>query len=188
LIRKLQRAYQFADRQVSFEIAFRLRIPSGCLVRVSNGHRRLSVSRTARRWLLASWSGDGVPPIPKEVRVFHPQVMYERSVKAPNGFWAEQAKRVDWIKTPHKIENISFAPGNTRSNGSRRACSTPLTTASTVISPSAATRQQSPGRATIPRSPGTSPTRNCTTKCAGWRASCARATSRKAIASSSTCR
>ena len=38
--------------------------------------------------------------------------MYERSVKDPNGFWAEQAKRVDWIKAPHKIENVSFAPGN----------------------------------------------------------------------------
>src|SRR5215470_16747862 len=38
--------------------------------------------------------------------------MYERSVKDPNGFWAEQAKRVDWMKAPHKIENVSFAPGN----------------------------------------------------------------------------
>ena len=37
--------------------------------------------------------------------------MYERSVKDPNGFWAEQAKRVDWVKAPHKIENVSFAPG-----------------------------------------------------------------------------
>src|SRR5258708_10885255 len=38
--------------------------------------------------------------------------MYERGVKAPNAFWAEQAKRVDWVKAPHKIENVSFAPGN----------------------------------------------------------------------------
>src|SRR6195256_2302370 len=38
--------------------------------------------------------------------------MYERSVKDPNGFWAEQARRVDWTRAPTKIENVSFAPGN----------------------------------------------------------------------------
>jgi acetyl-CoA synthetase len=38
--------------------------------------------------------------------------MYDRSIKDPNGFWAEQAKRIDWMKAPHKIENVSFAPGN----------------------------------------------------------------------------
>src|SRR6201989_3043065 len=38
--------------------------------------------------------------------------MYARSVSDPNGFWAEQAKRVDWMKAPTKIENVSFAPGN----------------------------------------------------------------------------
>src|SRR6201995_1310226 len=37
--------------------------------------------------------------------------MYARSVKDPNGFWAEQAKGVDWIKPFHKVENTSFAPG-----------------------------------------------------------------------------
>ncbi|PDT62555.1 acetate--CoA ligase [Bradyrhizobium diazoefficiens] len=38
--------------------------------------------------------------------------MYARSISDPNGFWAEQAKRIDWMKAPTKIENISFAPGN----------------------------------------------------------------------------
>jgi acetyl-CoA synthetase len=38
--------------------------------------------------------------------------MYARSISDPNAFWAEQAKRLDWMKTPHKIENWSFAPGN----------------------------------------------------------------------------
>lgn len=38
--------------------------------------------------------------------------MYARSVSDPNGFWAEQAKRIDWIKPFHKVENVSFAPGN----------------------------------------------------------------------------
>ena len=38
--------------------------------------------------------------------------MYARSISDPNGFWAEQAKRIDWIKPFHKVENTSFAPGN----------------------------------------------------------------------------
>ncbi|MDA9506800.1 acetyl-CoA synthetase [Bradyrhizobium sp. CCBAU 11386] len=38
--------------------------------------------------------------------------MYARSISDPNGFWAEQAKRIDWMKVPTKIENVSFAPGN----------------------------------------------------------------------------
>src|ERR1700755_2600563 len=38
--------------------------------------------------------------------------MYERSVADPAGFWAEQAKRIDWMKAPHKIGNWSYAPGN----------------------------------------------------------------------------
>src|SRR5690606_12120447 len=35
--------------------------------------------------------------------------MYARSVSDPDGFWAEQAKRLDWIKAPTKIKNTSFA-------------------------------------------------------------------------------
>ncbi len=38
--------------------------------------------------------------------------MYKSSVSDPNAFWAEQAKRVGWIKPFHKVENTSFAPGN----------------------------------------------------------------------------
>ena len=38
--------------------------------------------------------------------------MYARSVSDPKGFWAEQAKRVDWIEPFTKVENSSFAPGN----------------------------------------------------------------------------
>jgi len=38
--------------------------------------------------------------------------MYARSISDPNGFWAEQAKRIDWMKAPTRIENVSFAPGN----------------------------------------------------------------------------
>jgi acetyl-CoA synthetase len=36
--------------------------------------------------------------------------MYERSIKDPEGFWAEQAKRIHWYKTPTRIKNASFGP------------------------------------------------------------------------------
>src|SRR5690242_9100562 len=38
--------------------------------------------------------------------------MYARSISDPSAFWAEQARRLDWMKAPTKIENWSFAPGN----------------------------------------------------------------------------
>lgn len=34
--------------------------------------------------------------------------MYAQSVEHPEEFWAEQAKTLDWIKTPTKIKNTSF--------------------------------------------------------------------------------
>src|SRR5216683_1794050 len=39
------------------------------------------------------------------------QQMYARSVNDPNGFWAEQAKRIGWMKPFTKVENASFEPG-----------------------------------------------------------------------------
>ncbi|RYE10845.1 MAG: acetate--CoA ligase [Hyphomicrobiales bacterium] len=33
---------------------------------------------------------------------------YARSISDPDGFWAEQAQRLDWIKAPTKIKNTSF--------------------------------------------------------------------------------
>ncbi|MGH8518502.1 MAG: acetate--CoA ligase, partial [Panacagrimonas sp.] len=38
--------------------------------------------------------------------------MYARSLEDPNGFWAEQAKRIDWIKPFTKVKNTSFAADN----------------------------------------------------------------------------
>ncbi|ARP99111.1 acetate--CoA ligase [Pseudorhodoplanes sinuspersici] len=38
--------------------------------------------------------------------------MYAASVADPDKFWAEQAKRVDWIKPFTKVKNTSFAPDN----------------------------------------------------------------------------
>ncbi len=37
------------------------------------------------------------------------RAMYERAERDPDGFWAEEAKRVAWMKAPTKIKNTSFA-------------------------------------------------------------------------------
>jgi acetyl-CoA synthetase len=40
------------------------------------------------------------------------QEMYARSIKDPNGFWGDQAKRLDWIKAPTKVKNTTYDPHN----------------------------------------------------------------------------
>jgi acetyl-CoA synthetase len=40
------------------------------------------------------------------------QKLYERSVADPDGFWAENGRRVDWIKPYTKVKNTSFDPHN----------------------------------------------------------------------------
>src|SRR6185295_12430631 len=35
---------------------------------------------------------------------------YARSLDDPDGFWADQAKRIDWVKAPTRIANWSFDP------------------------------------------------------------------------------
>jgi acetyl-CoA synthetase len=34
--------------------------------------------------------------------------MYQRSIDDPQGFWAEQAKRLHWIKTPTQIKDVNY--------------------------------------------------------------------------------
>jgi acetyl-CoA synthetase len=36
------------------------------------------------------------------------RAMYEFATRDPNGFWAEEAKRISWIKAPTKFKNTSF--------------------------------------------------------------------------------
>ena len=36
------------------------------------------------------------------------QVMYERSIADPQGFWGEMARRLDWFAPPTRIKNTSF--------------------------------------------------------------------------------
>ncbi len=38
--------------------------------------------------------------------------MYARSIKDPDGFWGEVAKRLDWIKPFTKVKNCSYDPAN----------------------------------------------------------------------------
>jgi acetyl-CoA synthetase len=40
------------------------------------------------------------------------EAMYAQSIKDPNGFWAEQAKRVDWIKPFTMVKDTSYDPRN----------------------------------------------------------------------------
>src|SRR5215469_5395568 len=35
--------------------------------------------------------------------------MYERSIKDPDGFWAEHGKRIDWIKPYTKVKDVSYS-------------------------------------------------------------------------------
>jgi acetyl-CoA synthetase len=38
------------------------------------------------------------------------QAMYERSIKDPNGFWAEAGKRIEWFKPFTKVKHTSYDP------------------------------------------------------------------------------
>ncbi|MBT8155178.1 acetyl-coenzyme A synthetase, partial [Epibacterium ulvae] len=44
------------------------------------------------------------------------QKLYTASLTDPEGFWGEQAKRVDWIKPFTQVKDVSFAPGNVSIN------------------------------------------------------------------------
>ena len=61
------------------------------------------------------------------------QEMYARSIRDPNGFWAEQAKRIDWSSPSPRSRTAPSVRAMSRSNGSRMASPTPPTTASTAI-------------------------------------------------------
>ncbi|MFD1344822.1 acetate--CoA ligase, partial [Litorisediminicola beolgyonensis] len=38
--------------------------------------------------------------------------MYARSIEENEAFWAEEAKRLDWIKAPSKVKDVDFTYGN----------------------------------------------------------------------------
>ena len=58
---------------------------------------------------------DRIPPPAEAVRTTHCtldqyEAMYRRSLEDPDGFWAEQAGRLDWTRFPTRIANWSFDP------------------------------------------------------------------------------
>ncbi|MGE0061173.1 MAG: acetate--CoA ligase [Xanthobacteraceae bacterium] len=63
-------------------------------------------------------SDDHIHPVPAEwttrafVNAAKYKEMYAASTKDPNAFWAEQARTLDWYKTPTRIKNTSYAPDN----------------------------------------------------------------------------
>ncbi|HEY0013373.1 MAG TPA: acetate--CoA ligase [Allosphingosinicella sp.] len=38
------------------------------------------------------------------------EALYRRSVEDPDGFWADEARRIDWVTPPTRIANASFDP------------------------------------------------------------------------------
>ncbi|MDB5694136.1 MAG: acs [Alphaproteobacteria bacterium] len=56
-----------------------------------------------------------IPPPESAIRDTHCdlegyEARYRRSLEDPDGFWAEEAKRIDWFTAPTKIANWSFDP------------------------------------------------------------------------------
>jgi acetyl-CoA synthetase len=39
---------------------------------------------------------------------------YERSLRDPDGFWAEQAERLDWFRKPTRIRDVAYGPDEVR--------------------------------------------------------------------------
>ena len=35
---------------------------------------------------------------------------YRRSISDPAGFWAEQAERLEWIRRPNSVRDVSYGP------------------------------------------------------------------------------
>jgi acetyl-CoA synthetase len=42
--------------------------------------------------------------------------MYARSVSDPDGFWAEAAQRLDWMKAPSQVKDVDFTLGQVKIN------------------------------------------------------------------------
>jgi acetyl-CoA synthetase len=56
-----------------------------------------------------------IPPPPPAIRDTHCTIdqyeaLYRASLDDPDGFWAEQAKRIDWVKAPERVANWSYDP------------------------------------------------------------------------------
>ena len=115
--------------------------------------------------------------------------MYQRSLADPNGFWAEQGKRIHWIKPFSKVKNTSFDQPNV----SIKWFEDGVTNAAyNCIDRHLAKRANQTAIIWEGDDPKDSKThhlsRSCTTRSAASPTCCATATSRRATASPSTCR
>jgi acetyl-CoA synthetase len=101
---------QLADS--SYDAAkVRLR-PKRCCSTAANQHNEAN---------FASWEAivaGKIYPVPAEWRSSayvndeNYRALYEKSVRDPDGFWREQASRIDWRKPFTKVKNTSFDPHN----------------------------------------------------------------------------
>jgi acetyl-CoA synthetase len=60
---------------------------------------------------------DLIPPPPSATENSHANeaqydALYARSLSDPDGFWSDQAQRIDWVTTPVKIANWSYDPAD----------------------------------------------------------------------------
>ena len=40
------------------------------------------------------------------------EAWYQRSIEDPEGFWADQAERLEWFQKPSRIKNVNYGPGD----------------------------------------------------------------------------
>jgi acetyl-CoA synthetase len=84
---------------------------------IARNENRLAANSRSGRTVVEGTMSDKIYDVPAEwtTRAFVDDAkyneMYARSISDSNGFWAEQAKRLNWSHAPTKIENTSFAPG-----------------------------------------------------------------------------
>ena len=103
----------------------------------------------------------------------------------PMDSWAEQGKRIGWMKPFTKVENASFAPGNVSIKWFEDGI---LNVAWNCVDRHLEKRGNQTAiiwEGDNPSELNTSPIGSCTTRSAGSPTSCAPATSREAIASRS---
>ncbi len=90
--------------------------------------------------------------------------MYARSLRDPDGFWRDEAKRIDWIKPFTKVKDVSFDADDLHiswfADGTLNVCANCVD-------------RHLPGRAEQtailwegddPKTPAQSPTRSCTNR------------------------
>ncbi len=68
---------------------------------MADGNSVVSVYDVPAEWSKRAWIDDAKY-----------REMYARSLSDPDGFWAEQGKRIDWMKPFSKVSNCSFEPRN----------------------------------------------------------------------------